>query len=421
VRLLIVGINYAPEETGIAPYTTGMARHFSSRGHDVRVLTGVPHYPSWRADQHYRRGIWWSECDGDIRLRRARHYVPARQSAARRGAYEASFLLSGLGGLGRERPDAIIGVVPSLSGGVLARLASRRFGAPYGLLFQDLMGRAAAESGVEGARGVAGAVRAAEAWSARGASAVAVIAAGFRPYVESLGVAPQAVFRVRNWVHIAEPDAPAAETRQRFGLPEDAFIALHAGNMGYKQGLENVIECARRARDAAAGVLFVLMGDGNRRAVLEQLAAQHALDNVRFLPIQPEHEFSNLLASADVLLVNQAGSVTDMSLPGKLTSYFFAGKPVVAAVADLSETAAEVRAAGAGVLVRPDDPAALLRALLELAGQPERSTQLGEAARAYAHANLTAEASLRDYEAFVAAVAGASGGKADRIRGRVAA
>ncbi|MBD0321819.1 MAG: glycosyltransferase WbuB, partial [Aldersonia sp.] len=48
MRVKIVGINYAPETTGIAPYTSGLADGLAARGHRVEVLTGQPHYPQWR-------------------------------------------------------------------------------------------------------------------------------------------------------------------------------------------------------------------------------------------------------------------------------------------------------------------------------------------------------------------------------------
>ena len=53
-RVLVVGINYSPEPTGIAPYTTGMAEYLAEQGANVTVLTGVPHYPEWRIPDSYR-------------------------------------------------------------------------------------------------------------------------------------------------------------------------------------------------------------------------------------------------------------------------------------------------------------------------------------------------------------------------------
>lgn len=408
MRILITGINYAPEATGIAPYTAGLAEHLSARGHQVTVVTGLPSYPQWRVHDGYRGRIAGRETLAGVDVRRRWHYVPREQSAGRRALYEASFLATGLSALALSRPDAVVGIVPSLGGGLLARLAGARFAAPYGLVFQDLMGPAAAQSGVTGASRAARAIRAAEVFAARRAEAVGVIAEGFRPYVQSLGVAPERIRRVRNWTHVPEPTGDPTDVRARLGIEPGTVVCLHAGNMGYKQGLANVVECARLA-GADPDLLFVLVGDGSQRPLLEDLAARRRLANLRFLPIQPAEQFPSVLAAADVLLVNQRATVTDMSLPGKLTSYFLAGRPVLAAVSPASETAREVDASGAGLVVRPDDPAALLAAVRALAADPARRRRLGAAGRAYARATLTAGQALAGLEALVELIAARAG------------
>jgi colanic acid biosynthesis glycosyl transferase WcaI len=404
MRILIVGISYSPEETGIAPYTAGLAEHLAERGHSVVALTGLPSYPQWRVHDDYRHCLWKHELINRVDVRRRWHYVPGAQSAMRRGLYEGTFLLSGLSALALPRPDAVLGIVPSLSGGLLARLAASRFRVPYGLIFQDLVGQAAKQSGVGGGGRVARAVRAAEGWAARRATAVGIIAEGFRPYLASLGVDAKRVHRLRNWTHVEAPSMDRSLVRKQLGLPKDAAVCIHAGNMGYKQSLENVIECARLAAERDGRLLFVLMGDGNRRSYLEGLAGQYKLPNVRFLPLQSKALFPNALAAADLLLVNQRGTVGDMSLPGKLTAYFVSGQPVIAAVAHDSETAREVAASGAGSVVEPDDPEALLGAIDDLLGDPAKCDRLRAAGKRWAQEKLAAAAALTDYEAFIQAL-----------------
>lgn len=403
MRILLVGINYSPEETGIGPYTAGLAEGLTGRGHSVIVVTGLPSYPQWRVYDGYRRLLCKRESINGVDVRRRWHYVPSTQSAVRRGLYEGTFLLTGLSALALPRPDLLLGVIPSLSGGLLVRLAALRFRVPYALVFQDLMGQAAEQSGVSGGGRVARAVRAAEGWAARGAAAIGIIAEGFRLYLESLGVRPARILRVRNWAHIETSSVHRGTVRARLGLPQDAFICLHAGNMGHKQGLENVLECARSANGSCPRLLFLLMGDGNQRPRLEGLAKRHAIPNLRFLPIQPPEVFQDVLAAADVLLVNQRGAVSDMSLPSKLTSYFAAGRPIVAAVQRASETACEIEASGGGLVVAPDQPKVLLEAIQRLSKDEEWRRQMGESARAWSREKLSEAAALDGYERLLAA------------------
>src|SRR3990172_704982 len=167
MRILIIGLNYAPEEAGNAPYTAGMAEHLAALGHDVTVVTGMPHYPRWQVDRGYRWRLWKREPIRGVDVRRRWHHVPGSQSALQRALYEGSFVLTGASVLALPRPDVVLGIVPSLGGGVLARLAATRYRVPYGIVFQDLVGPASAQSGLAGGHRITRLVSTAEAGAAR--------------------------------------------------------------------------------------------------------------------------------------------------------------------------------------------------------------------------------------------------------------
>src|SRR4051794_1963303 len=137
-RIVVFGINYWPEEIGIAPYTTGLAEHLAAAGWDTTVVTGLPHYPSWTVPAEFR-GKHSSERRNGVEIVRNWHHVPARQTAIKRGSYEITYTLSGLRQLRIPRPDVAVGIVPSLGGGVLTALAARRWGIPSAVVVQDLM------------------------------------------------------------------------------------------------------------------------------------------------------------------------------------------------------------------------------------------------------------------------------------------
>ena len=147
MRVLITTSYYWPEGAGSAPYLTGLAEHLSEVGNDVVVATGFAHYPDWQSSARGRLAA--SETRNGVRIRRRWHYVPGAQSAGHRAAYELSLLASGLTALPRRwRADVVVGTCPSLAGGILASVAARMYRVPYGLVFQDLMGLAAEQSGV---------------------------------------------------------------------------------------------------------------------------------------------------------------------------------------------------------------------------------------------------------------------------------
>lgn len=383
-KVLIVGMHYRPESTGNAPYTTELAEYLASSGHRTTVITGFAHYPAWRLERGEHR-LRAAELRNGVRVLRRRHYVPRSQSAIQRAFYEGTFLVHGA--LSRpEGPDVVFGVIPSLSGGILARLFAARARAPYGLIFQDLMAPAARQSGISGGTKVAGITAALERWATAGARTVAITSESFRPYLEGLGVDERRILSFPNWTHVQVPSAERAATRERLGWPRDRAVVLHAGNMGLKQGLEQVVGAAQRADALGAPVTFVLMGDGSQRTALE--ARARGVERLRFLPFQPEDELPNVLNAADVLLVSERATVFDMSLPSKLTSYFAAGRPIVAAVPPGGSTAREILGSGAGVIVGVGDAEELNRVVTRLKENPEWAGTLGAAGRRYAESVL---------------------------------
>lgn len=406
MRVLIIGINYRPEPTAVGPYTAGLAEHLAARGDEVTVLTGLPSYPGWRLMRGTPRRLLATERLSGVTVLRAAHYIPAAQTAARRAVYEGTFGLTGLlASLRFGRPDAILGVVPSLSGGILARLTGQRLRAPYGLLFQDLMGPAARQSGIAGGGAVARATGAAEAWAVAGARAIGVVAETFTPYIASLEVPAERIYHVPNWARLARPSLARAETRRRFGWSDDRQVVLHAGNMGLKQGLEQVVEAARLAAERDEPVRFVLAGGGSQAESLRAMGA--GLPTLDFLPVQRDGVHASLLAAADVLLLSERATQLDMALPSKLTSYFAAGRPIVAAVPPGGPSAREVERAGAGVTVPAGDPGAILDALTRLRADARTAARLAAAGPPYAEAHLGAAACLARAAALVDAIAGA--------------
>ena len=54
LKILIYGINFAPELTGVGKYTGEMAAWLAAAGHEVRVITAPPYYPDWNVGDGHR-------------------------------------------------------------------------------------------------------------------------------------------------------------------------------------------------------------------------------------------------------------------------------------------------------------------------------------------------------------------------------
>lgn len=397
--ILIVGIYYRPEKTGIAPYTTAVAEHLASRQAQVVALTGLPHYPAWQIFRQYRGKVRMRERLSGVDVRRLRTYVPTRQTAFRRGLYEASYGVQAITVVGLS-PDVVLGVIPTLAGGAAAAFHAARSKVPLGLIVQDLTGPAAAQSGMPGGGGrVARLTSRLERCVLRRADRIASVSEGFWRYMEEAGIDPARLVRLPNWTNMPGAATPPARTRRELGWPVDAPVILHAGNMGLKQGLEHVVAAADVAQSARPELRFAFMGEGSQRGTLERRAV--GLRNVSFHEPRYGEQFADALAAADILLVNERASVLDMSLPSKLTSYFAAGRPVLAAVAPGGVTAREVERSGGGIVAPAENPAALLDAIERLTRDEALARRLADCGRRYAEVELSAPAGLSKAEGFV--------------------
>lgn len=404
-RVALLGMNFPPEHTGIAPYSGALARGLAQRGLQVHAHTAHPHYPQWRIADGY--GQWTLRDDRDsVRVTRYRHFVPPVPKGLPRLWSEISLGLR-LAGARLGRPDAIVAVSPALFSSAIAvaaqRLRLRRKPVAVIVWVQDLYSVGIAETG-QGGGLVARVMAAVEGYLLRSADSVVVIHDRFAStIVDELGVDPERIVIVRNWTHLPPaPEVDVPTTRARLGWTDDETIVLHSGNMGVKQGLENVVNAAREADGRGAPVRFVLAGDGGERAALQ--AAARSVRRIEIVPPFDDDLFQAALAAADVLLVNERRGVSEMAVPSKLTSYFSAGRPVLAATDATGTTAGEIAASGGGVIVPAGDPGALLDAALELGADAARADALGAAGRRYRDSVLAEDAALDNYAEILARV-----------------
>lgn len=391
--VLVVSFYYAPDHTGVAPYSAAMAAGLAARGHRVRAIVGYPHYPQWRIVEGYA-GLRRHELIDGVDVTRVRHPVPRNSTGAGRIVMETVFAAHAALVRGR-RPDVVVVVSPSLPSVATALCWQRPGETAVGVVVQDIYCRALIETGIGGGRG-AGPLARAEGGLLSRADGVAVIHDVFADVVIGLGVNSGKVTVIRNWAHISAASDDRRAVRARFGWRDDEVVALHSGNMGEKQGLDNVVDAARLADGTESPVRFVLLGDGSRRRTLE--AGSAGVGRLQFIDPLPAAEYPDVLAAADVLVLNEKPGVVEMSVPSKLTSYFAAGRPVVAAVEPGSGSDREMRASGAGGCVRSGCPTDLLEAVLRLGNDPVGAAQAGVRGRAYAREALTESAALDAYE-----------------------
>lgn len=402
--MLFLTVSYSPEKTGTGAYTGALAAGLAEHGYRVSANVSQPHYPEWTVREGYSQFTRKELVDG-VAVSRHRHYVPTVPRGLRRLIYELTFgarlVFSRMG-----RPRVVIAVSPALFSTAMAilrvRLTSRR--TPIIAWVQDIYTLGLSETG-EGGDSTLKLTRWVEAKTMRTVDRIVVIHQRFADYViKEFGVDPEKVTVIRNWTHL-EPAQSAVEAKfakEQLGWPTDVILAVHTGNMGAKQGLENIIDAARHADEHCAPVHFILVGDGGERRKLVELAS--GVSRLTFVPPLDAEQYRLALIAADILIVNEKPGVSAMAVPSKLTSYFDAGRPVIAATDPGGITAYEVNSAGAGVVVPAGEPQLLLDAVLAIGADPDRAKEFGLNGVRYRQQVLGQDAALSQFEALITTV-----------------
>jgi colanic acid biosynthesis glycosyl transferase WcaI len=367
MRILIVGLNYAPEKVGIAVYTTGMAEALVACGHEVRVIAGQPYYPAWKIMDGHNAFSWSNRTENGVRVTRVPHYIPAHPTGLKRLIHHATFAMSALvpslWSAISFRPELVLTVAPSLIGAPVARLAAWVAGAQSWLHIQDFEVEAAFATGLMDGEGRgAKLARGFEAAVMKSFDRVSAISPEMCKKLVQKGVDRAKVTEFRNWADIAaiRPMAGPSPYRERWKI-STPNVALYSGNIANKQGIDLVIDAARLLRERK-DLTFVVCGEGPNRARLESLA--EGLGNVQFHGLQPKEKLDELMGLATIHLLPQLAGAADLVLPSKLTNMLASGRPVVATAAAGTGLAREVE--GCGLVVEPGDPEAFAGAIAQL-------------------------------------------------------
>src|SRR6202521_1828679 len=325
-------------------------------------------------------------------------WVPRSPNGLRRLLYPASFGLSSWLAMLRQiawRPDVALLVEPTLFCSFQALLVARLSGAKAWLHVQDFEVDAAFELGDFSSPAVRQLAQAAERFLMRRFDRVSSISGRLVERLIAKGVnAPQCLL-FPNWVDTSAiyPLPGPSPLRQKFGIPDQAIVALYSGNMGKKQGLELLAEASHQLAPRRPDIQFVFCGEGSYRDTFSRLAGEAR--NVMFLPVQPAGRLNDLLNLADIHLLPQRANAADLVMPSKLTGMLASGRAVVATASAGSQLFTVLD--GRGMVVPPENGAAFAEAIDQLASCAGLREELGRNARAYAVSNLKKNTVLRRF------------------------
>jgi len=392
MKILIYSANFAPEPTGIGKYSGDMAWWLAEQGHEVRVVCAPPYYPNWQVDRKYRWPPYRREKWRGVDVWRTPLWVPKSPSGLTRLLHLLSFAIASFPVMLWQiawRPDVVLTVAPAFMCAPAGLLTAWLCRAKCWLHLQDFEVDVAFGMGLLKGRLLQRMALRMERSLLRRFDTVSTISGRMMERLCAKGVNAGKTRYLPNWVDLTRIKAPNGGYRTQLGISNDAFVAMFSGTLSGKQGLKVIPEAAKllRARDE---IVFVVCGEGVMKSELEAAAA--GLPNVRFIPLQPAGQVSDLLSMADIHLLPQSPDAADLVLPSKLGGMLASGRPVIAtcrAGTEISEIVSQC-----GLVVAPENSVELARAIAPLVADPERRKSLGRRARIFAENNFERNAVL---------------------------
>jgi glycosyltransferase involved in cell wall biosynthesis len=207
-----------------------------------------------------------------------------------------------------------------------------------------------------------------DAWIAGTAAKVLVISENMRrTYVESRGVIAEYVVTIPTWQdeHAFEDIPSRSACCLRYGISELPFTFLFLGNIGPVAGVDFLIRAFAEAD--IPDTQLVIVGGGASKSDCVKMVQQLNLSNVHFISDPDVANVSVLQGIAHVCMLPVKRGAGMSSIPSKLPSYLFSGRPVIATVDRDSDTARFVREAECGLVGDAEDQAWLVHAMKEVA------------------------------------------------------
>ncbi len=388
MRILIYGINFSPELTGIGKYTGEMAEWLSSKGNDVCVITAPPYYPEWEIKKGYSSLRYRFEKINGMQVWRCPLWIPTKKNGPNRILHLLSFAISSFFILFKFiswKPEVIITVEPSFFCTPATLLFAKFAGAKTWLHIQDFEIDAALGMGFLSSGKIFSLVKAIEGKILRQFDRVSTISGKMMEKLQKRVCTEKSVL-FPNWVDTNKiyPLYECDFFRKKWHIDKNTTVVLYSGNMGKKQGLDTIIEVASRMKDKV-NIQFVLCGEGVYKDKLEALAK--GLNNIRFLQLQPVERFNQLLNTADIHLLPQSADAEDLVMPSKLTGILSCGGIVIATTKKNTELADTVLKAG-GFISPPGDYKKIITIINTLSENSETQTKLRSQAREYTNKHL---------------------------------
>jgi colanic acid biosynthesis glycosyl transferase WcaI len=399
MRIAFIVAVFPPEPEPAAVMANELTRAWAAAGHQVTVISPTPNRPTGTVYPGFQRQLRDRRLDGSRTVTRTWSWQmgPERRSVDRILENISFGLTSALELAAAGRPDVVI--VESWP--ILAYLPALAVSALRGIPLVNYVQDVYPEAGISGGQIRSGSItaevlRTLDRLVCSRATKNVVVSQGMLELLARARALPRDRFVVlENWLDLAAIRPTATSTwRTEVDLAGKDFVALFAGTMGFASGVDVLVDAASILREHAE-LKLVCVGDGVLKKQMAAEIGRRGLSNLKLLPFQPRERIADVQSAADVAVLTTAPGVGSSSVPSKLITYLAAGRPVVCAVKEDSDTARIVGQERLGLVVPPGDARALAAALLELRRMdPADRAAMGRRARETAERRFSLESAV---------------------------
>ena len=363
-----------------------MSRLWVEDGHEVTVLTGFPNHPTGVVPREYRRRfrrlVTRDLYHGVNVVRTWLLPLPNRKAYERILNYGSFCISSAATGMLLRKPDVVIATSPQLLVGLSGWWLARLNGVPFVFEVRDLWPESLAAVGMGNEQSALhrGLTKVAE-FLYRNCDRLVVVTPAFKEYlIKHSRVPEEKIVVVENGVDSnVFRVAPNLALRRELDA-EGRFVVSYIGTIGAAHGLETLLEAASWVRERMPEVLFLIVGEGADKACVMSLARSRRLSNVRFLGQQPRETIPAYISASDACLVLlKKAELFKTVLPTKMLECMSCARPIILGVDGHARKVMEQ--ANAGIFITPQDPTALVEAVIRLASDPALRESMGRNGR----------------------------------------
>ena len=373
-RILLITHNFSPEPIGVGKYNGEMIHWLANNGYDCTVITTFPYYPFWKVQPPYTNKWYKKEVvkynDTTLKIYRCPSYIPQTPTGKHRSAQDFSYWASKFfvvvkQMLFNKKFDLIVTVAPPFHLAYLGIMFRRVRGGKLLYHIQDLQIEAARDLNLFSNRTILKVLFKIERNILHSADYVSSISGGMIKRIKTK--VDRDITFFPNWVDTSlfYPLPDKDLLKSKWGYKPDDLVCLYSGAIGVKQGFEDLLNAAEKLLPHKH-IKFVISSSGPYVDNIIKEAGERKISNISFLPLQNKDGFNEFLNMADIHLVMQKATASDLVMPSKLATILAVGG--VSIITSLKETSLSkmVNDNDFGYVIEPGNSDLLVKQILAM-------------------------------------------------------